>query len=42
MEYYPINLHGKLNLFSEYWYPKIISQLNDYHFKLVKFKGEFI
>jgi hypothetical protein len=26
-----------LTKFSEHWSPKIIAQMNDYHFKLVKF-----
>ncbi|MBN2388789.1 MAG: cupin domain-containing protein [Anaerolineales bacterium] len=38
----PINLKEKLSLFSEHWSPKIIARMNDYHFKLVKFKGEFV
>ena len=38
----PINLTEKLSLFNELWTPRIISQLNDYHFKLAKFEGEFI
>lgn len=42
MNYTPINLCKKLNKFSDYWSPKIIGQLNEYHFKLVKFKGDFI
>ncbi len=37
-----INLNGKFSKFSEHWSPKIIAQLNDYHFKLVKFQGEFV
>ena len=36
-----INLLEKFNLFSEQWSPKIIAQLNDYHFKLVKIQGDF-
>ena len=28
--------------FSERWSPKIIAQLNDYHFKLAKVQGEFV
>ncbi len=36
-----INLTEKLTLFSEHWSPKIIAQMNDYHFKLVKFQGRF-
>lgn len=41
MQYSPINLQQKLSLFSEQWSPKIIAQLNDYHFKLAKVQGEF-
>ena len=36
-----INLKNKFDLFSEQWSPKIIAQMNDYHFKLVKIEGEF-
>jgi mannose-6-phosphate isomerase-like protein (cupin superfamily) len=38
----PVNLQAKLRLFSEHWSPKIIGQMNDYHFKLVKIQGEFV
>lgn len=36
-----INLKEKLGKFDELWTPKIIAQMNDYHFKLAKFHGEF-
>ncbi len=36
-----INLAQKFTLFSTYWDPRIIGELNDQHVKLVKFKGEF-
>jgi len=42
MEYQSINLHDKLSKFSEHWTPKIISQMNDYQFKLAKVQGEFV
>ena len=42
MEFKPINLKEKLAQFSDHWSPKIIAQMNDYHFKLVKIQGEFI
>lgn len=42
MEYSPINLQEKLSKFSEHWSPKIIAQMNDYHFKVVKVQGEFV
>jgi len=41
-KYQPINFNEKLSLFSEQWSPRIIAQLNDYHFKLAKVQGEFI
>ena len=37
-----INLAEKLAKFSDHWSPKIIAQMNDYHFKLVKLEGEFV
>jgi mannose-6-phosphate isomerase-like protein (cupin superfamily) len=42
MKYSAINLEEKLAKFSEHWSPKIIAQMNDYHFKLVKFQGDFV
>jgi mannose-6-phosphate isomerase-like protein (cupin superfamily) len=42
MDIQAINLAHKLSLFDEYWSPKIIAQMNDYHLKLVKILGEFI
>ncbi|MCA9962130.1 MAG: cupin domain-containing protein [Anaerolineales bacterium] len=37
-----INFQEKLNKFSEQWSPKVIAQMNDYQFKLVKIQGEFV
>jgi mannose-6-phosphate isomerase-like protein (cupin superfamily) len=42
MKYKPINIQEKLSKFSDHWSPKIIAQMNDYHFKLVKFQGDFV
>lgn len=42
MMYRPTNLSEKLALFSEHWSPKIVAQLNDYHFKVAKVQGEFV
>lgn len=36
-----VNLHHKFSLFSEHWSPRVIAEMNDYQFKLVKIKGEF-
>jgi mannose-6-phosphate isomerase-like protein (cupin superfamily) len=37
-----INLSEKLARFNDQWAPKIVGQLNDYHVKLAKIKGEFV
>jgi mannose-6-phosphate isomerase-like protein (cupin superfamily) len=42
MNYSSINLWEKFAKFSEHWSPKIIAQMNDYHFKLVRVQGEFV
>jgi mannose-6-phosphate isomerase-like protein (cupin superfamily) len=42
MKFEPVNFREKLGLFDEHWAPKIIAQMNDYHFKLVKIQGEFV
>ena len=38
----PINLQSKFHLFSDHWSPKVIAEMNDYQFKIVKIKGQFI
>ena len=42
MSHQSINIQDKLSKFSEQWSPKIIAQMNDYHFKLAKVQGEFV
>ena len=42
MKQKPINLNDKLSRFSDHWAPKVIAQMNDYQFKLVKIQGEFV
>ena len=42
MNYESINIEDKLGKFFDHWSPKIIAQMNDYHFKLVKFQGDFV
>ena len=42
MSYQSINLQEKLTKFSEHWSPKVIAQMNDYHFKIAKVQGEFV
>ncbi|MFO2465966.1 cupin domain-containing protein [Pseudomonas sp. 15FMM2] len=40
--YTAINFSQKYALFSEQWTPKVIAQMNDYQFKVVKIEGDFI
>jgi len=44
VEYYEENQfeRQKLSKFSDHWSPKIIAEMNDYQFKLVKIKGDFV
>ena len=37
-----VNLRDKLALFSEHWSPRVVAEMNDYQFKLVKLQGEFV
>jgi mannose-6-phosphate isomerase-like protein (cupin superfamily) len=37
-----INIHEKFRKFNEHWSPKVIAQMNDYHFKIAKIQGEFV
>ena len=38
----PVNLVEKLSAFSEFWAPRVVAEMNDYQFKLVKLEGEFV
>jgi mannose-6-phosphate isomerase-like protein (cupin superfamily) len=42
MTHKAINLSAKFACFSDHWSPRVIAELNDYQFKLVKAKGEFV
>jgi len=42
MSHTAINFQQKLSLFTEQWTPKVIAEMNDYQFKLVKLQGDFI
>ena len=37
-----INLKEKLSKFTDHWSPRIIAEMNDYQFKVVKIKGDFV
>lgn len=40
--YQPINFAQKYGLFAEQWQPKVVAELNDYQFKLVRIEGDFV
>ena len=42
MGYEAINFRRKFALFDEQWRPKVVAEMNDYQFKVVKLKGDFI
>ena len=42
MKYESINFDNKFSKFSENWTPKVIAEMNDYQFKVVKIKGSFV
>lgn len=37
-----INFARKFDLFSEQWQPKVVAELNDYQFKIVRIEGDFL
>lgn len=37
-----VNLAAKLATFSERWSPRVVAQMNDVQFKLVKMQGDFV
>lgn len=37
-----VNFAEKFKLFTDHWSPKVIAEMNDYQFKLVKIEGEFV
>ena len=42
MNYKALNFEEKLGLFDDHWAPKVIAEMNDYQFKIVKVKGDFV
>ena len=42
MSYKAINLAEKFRLVAERWQPKVVAELNDYQFKIVKVQGDFV
>jgi mannose-6-phosphate isomerase-like protein (cupin superfamily) len=42
LSYSAINLQQKFSLFTEQWQPKVVAEMNDYQFKIVKLQGDFV
>jgi mannose-6-phosphate isomerase-like protein (cupin superfamily) len=42
MTYEAVNFARKFDLFQEQWQPKVVAEMNDYQFKVVKIQGDFI
>ncbi|MGT2470819.1 cupin domain-containing protein [Paraburkholderia terrae] len=40
--YLPINFASKLSLINDQWRARVVAEMNDYQFKLVKIEGDFI
>ena len=37
-----VNFQQKFGLFAEQWKPKVVAEMNDYQFKVVKLEGDFV
>jgi mannose-6-phosphate isomerase-like protein (cupin superfamily) len=42
VNYSSINFRRKFALFDDQWQPKVVAEMNDYQFKVVKLQGDFI
>lgn len=42
MSFSPINLQQKLELLREHWSPRVVAEMNNYQFKIVKLQGDFV
>jgi len=38
----PVNFQQKFGLFREQWTPKVVAEMNDYQFKIVRLEGDFV
>ncbi|TAL85524.1 MAG: cupin domain-containing protein [Rhodanobacter sp.] len=38
----PVNFEQKFGLFNEQWAPKVVAEMNDYQFKIVRLEGDFM
>jgi len=42
MKFEAINFKEKFTKFTDHWSPRVVAEMNDYQFKLVKVEGEFV
>jgi mannose-6-phosphate isomerase-like protein (cupin superfamily) len=42
MDRQAINFQQKFSLFTEQWQPRVVAEMNDYQFKIVRLQGDFI
>jgi mannose-6-phosphate isomerase-like protein (cupin superfamily) len=42
MNYHPINFESKFARLPEQWSPRVIAEMNDYQFKVVRLEGDFV
>ncbi len=42
MNYETVNFEQKFGLFDDQWAPKVVAEMNDYQFKLVRIEGDFV
>lgn len=42
MDRQAINFQQKFALFAEPWQPRVVAEMNDYQFKLVRLEGDFV
>jgi mannose-6-phosphate isomerase-like protein (cupin superfamily) len=40
--YQSINFRQKFGLFADHWQPRVVAEMNDYQFKIVKLQGDFV
>ena len=42
MDYRAVNFARKFGLLQERWQPRVVAELNDYQFKVVRLQGDFV
>jgi mannose-6-phosphate isomerase-like protein (cupin superfamily) len=42
MDYQSVNLAEKFKLFIDQWKPRVVAEMNDYQFKVVRLEGDFL